>query len=97
MELKVGKRYVLRDGRITGPLENHNSHVYKYRCTKLGLSWKPNGSWEHDFAENSKDIVTEYKEYLEPTANQVLLIASSDIKAGDVIKVGVNAKEYVAK
>jgi len=64
MKLEIGKRYLLRDGRVTGPLTDNStsSEVYLFWCEKLSRSWTPDGDYLVSISgDNSCDIVAEYE------------------------------------
>jgi hypothetical protein len=70
IQLEVGKRYVLRNGIITGPLRTANNGTnYKYEAEFYEydgqekpyiFAWLENGSHLHANIENRYDIVKEY-------------------------------------
>lgn len=70
IQLEVGKRYVLRNGIVTGPLRIANNgtnyiyeaEIYEYeeQVTPYIPSWLKNGSRLHSTIENEYDIVKEY-------------------------------------
>lgn len=64
--LEVGKRYVLRDGRVTGPLEGTSNADYPLWCNELATSWTRSGAYSIGFDREPQDIVAEY---IEPPAS----------------------------
>ncbi len=66
LKLEVGKRYVLRNGQITGPLQLRDgdfSSYFPFKCSVLGHSWKPYGEYDgYGHCSSPEDIVAEYVE-----------------------------------
>jgi hypothetical protein len=65
LTLEVGKRYVTRDGRVTGTMDFSNSNVFHGYRAVVGDNqhpsyWKSDGSWS-DVGETSFDLVSEYE------------------------------------
>jgi hypothetical protein len=64
MKLEYGKRYVTRDGRVTGPLEENrvgcweDSHPFHDPVTKN--TWTQFGRWSPSNKDNKLDLVSEY-------------------------------------
>lgn len=61
MKLEIGKRYVRRDGFVTGPLENNTSPDYPLWDDDHTRSYTPNGAYLLG-ETNLEDIVAEYEE-----------------------------------
>lgn len=60
MKLEVGKRYVLRNGSVTGPLEATGLNDYPFLSTEPEVvSWTSDG-YELAHREGAFDIVSEY-------------------------------------
>jgi hypothetical protein len=62
LKLEVGKRYVLRNGGIVGPLHNYNHDFYPFKCQTSNLIWMRNGDFVYRGGHHPKDIVAEYVE-----------------------------------
>jgi hypothetical protein len=65
MKLEYGKRYVRRDGVVTGPLElnDYTGTRYPFKDPIRDLNYPPSGDWYVDSPrEDSLDLVHEYKE-----------------------------------
>ena len=68
LKLEVGKRYVRRDGVVTGEIElnevgNHYYSTHPFKCTTPNLAtYKSNGGYHVDKSEDSYDLMSEYKE-----------------------------------
>lgn len=61
LTLQVGKRYVQRDGTVTGGLVENGNSYYPFRCHVLERNWEADGTWMRG-ARNQRDIVAEYQE-----------------------------------
>lgn len=61
IQLEVGKRYVQRDGTVTGGLVENGNSYYPFRCHVLERIWEADGTWMRG-ARNQRDIVAEYQE-----------------------------------
>lgn len=77
MQLEIGKRYILRSGKVTGPLEaNRISGCWYFPFTAqvddLIMTWRADGGWNSSFGATTddRDIVEEYTE-LEPVLSWV--------------------------
>ena len=64
IQLQVGKRYVCRDGLITGQLQTHASYgtTYPFRCPLSGGLYAANGEYIVGHSEHRRTIVCEYAE-----------------------------------
>lgn len=64
IKLEVGKRYVLRNGLITGPLKENTkeSAPYLFWCDVLGVSWDASGNYCLSHDNHPRDIISEYIE-----------------------------------
>ena len=61
MQLELGKRYVMRDGTLTGPLRLTGCDTYRWGCGLLGYSWEGDGHyWRSQNPNDKRDIVEEY-------------------------------------
>lgn len=66
MLIEVGKRYVRRDGAITGPLvpSDHDNPEdqknYPFSDSHRHLTYATNGQWALDVSETPFDLVEEY-------------------------------------
>jgi hypothetical protein len=69
MKLEVGKRYVRRDGKVTGPLKRSDNPTYPFYCEELKATWEVTGEL---FPPRSTpaDLVAEYVEPQQPTATK---------------------------
>lgn len=67
MKLQLGKRYVRRDGKVTGPLESVGLETYPFFDQLRGLSYTESGSY-YAVGEDDYDLVSEY---IEPEAVKV--------------------------
>ena len=71
MQLKYGKRYITRDGRVTEPLERGGSTRYLFEASVLSDGSLSRFSWTsagHSLGEDQKaglDLVSEYVELAE--------------------------------
>ena len=61
IQLEVGKRYVRRDGRVTGPLRTDNHAIYPFYDPDTQFSYTPSGS-RFRGSESFYDLVAEYSE-----------------------------------
>lgn len=62
IELEVGKRYVMRNGEVTGELEEQDNPSYPFTDGDLSWTWD-GGYWTWDDGEDSVyDIIAKYKE-----------------------------------
>lgn len=65
IKLEVGKRYVLRNGEVVGPLSDYGSGDFRFTARNNSgqrLSWRIDGSERLDGRESCEDIVSEYIE-----------------------------------
>lgn len=62
MQLELGKRYVQRDGMVTGNIEQSKSFVFPFMAKVGGVvhSWRESGSYAIDERSHEWDIVSEY-------------------------------------
>ena len=60
LKLKVGKRYVRRDGGVTDPLIENDSGHFILRDTNFNLTYKSNGQYNYGTASPA-DLISEYK------------------------------------
>ena len=61
MKLEPGKRYVRRDGEVTGPLVRYESRKYPFYDHAECEVYRPNGRyWDH--GEEPEDLISEYIE-----------------------------------
>lgn len=63
MELKIGKRYVTREGQVTGPLSISSLRNFPFRgkLGKLWGDWTENGSYDvNSLGTNMLDLVSEF-------------------------------------
>lgn len=60
IKLEVGKRYVMRNGDVTGPLEISNNPTYPYQDRKTGRVWTVYGDYLGKPISSDLDIVSEY-------------------------------------
>jgi len=61
MKIKEGKKYILRDGTVTGKLSLHLANEYPFWCRKNNISFTINGAYSDDVREHRHDIVAKYK------------------------------------
>lgn len=61
VKLEVGKRYVRRDGKITGELVGEDNKWFPFRDTTHQCCYHIDGSFD-DGEETSIDLISEYKE-----------------------------------
>lgn len=84
MKLETGKRYVLRDGRVTEPLFA-NKYITKYKYSGFvdgdPLSWMEDGSWRSPLDTCRADIVAVFDEAApEPVhVNEALILHVMEI------------------
>lgn len=72
MKLEVGKRYVLRNGEVTEPLEETSDPVHKFAARAKNIvkrTWTESGHWLDGSTDKDLDIVAEY---VEPQPQQPL-------------------------
>lgn len=89
MKLEVGKRYVQRDGTVTGELVESGSPHYPFKCQELDRAWEKDGTWLEGFV-SLQDIVAEYKE---PMPNQEEQTMNKPHKHAEVIKAWADGAE----
>ncbi len=64
MQLQMGKRYVMRNGDITQPLEYRPDFFHGFPF-KDGIDvWREDGTWAMDREECQFDVVREYTDYV---------------------------------
>jgi len=63
MKLEPGKRYVTREGEVTGPLYKNDSEGWPFvgRVDGFNLSWRESGRYIRG-RESAQDLVSEYTE-----------------------------------
>ena len=66
MKLEAGKRYVMRNGLITGALIKVSSKNYPFFCKVHDKCWKEDGSFMDLGVHDPEDIVGEYAEHYAP-------------------------------
>lgn len=77
MNLQLGKRYVRRDGEVTGPLENSGSKAFPFHCPLRVCSYTESGSYYAD-GEDNYDLISEY---IEPEAVADAMLAARKERA----------------
>jgi len=65
MKLELNKRYVTRDGRVTGPLHALGAYGYAFCCPILKFTWMEDGRFRDEGVSN-KDLVSEYTKEGQP-------------------------------
>lgn len=67
VRLEEGKRYVLRDGRVTGPMHAKEHRTYNWWAGVEGfiLSWTDDGKFRAWMDASAQDVVSEYVEAVE--------------------------------
>ena len=60
MIIEEGKRYVRRDGSISGPISEHSLKIYCWTDGKY--TYSHSGRWSTENYETSLDLIEEYKE-----------------------------------
>ena len=60
MKIEEGKRYVRRDGSISGPISEHSLKIYCWTDGKY--TYSHSGRWSTENYETSLDLIEEYKE-----------------------------------
>lgn len=61
MKLEVGKRYVRRDGKVTGPIELYNHEQYHFRDSMHAHTYHESGVWSL-VEKTERDLISEYIE-----------------------------------
>lgn len=69
LKIEIGKRYILRNGLVTEPIEkdDHVNFCFKAKVKEPSYSdfsvfcWTRNGRFLASTLENRKDIIREYK------------------------------------
>jgi len=62
MKIKEGKKYILRDGTVTGKLVLlPQNDPYLFKCMKIGMSFRLDGTYIDDAIKHLHDIVAKYK------------------------------------
>lgn len=69
LKIEIGKRYVLRNGLITEPIEKDNHTTFCFTAkvkqpqynTPSVMNWTKNGRYLAKTLENRYDIIEEYK------------------------------------
>lgn len=69
MQLEVGKRYVLRNGEVTGSLEHCESLRGWLKDSRR--TWREDGMWSSADATGAYDIVSEYSEPSSDPVNDI--------------------------
>jgi len=59
MKLEIGKRYIRRDGSVTGPLEYRVPHTFPFNCEMF--SYKEDGVYNYE-PGSPQDLISEYVE-----------------------------------
>ena len=68
MKLEYGKRYVRRDGEVTGPLQKNPSRDYPFNDDANANSYSKTGDYNLDDGEDCPfDLVSEYETPVPPT------------------------------
>lgn len=62
LEVQVGKRYVRRDGQVTGLIVYSGSTDYPFRDSVRHLTYKSDGVWDVTRHPTTEDLVSEYVE-----------------------------------
>ena len=69
LQLELGKRYVRRDGDVSGPLKHHNDTTYPFMDPEHGLSYTPDGHF-CGTSERAEDFVSLFVEPDPPVPKQ---------------------------
>lgn len=62
MKLQLGKRYIGRNGLVTGPLENSGSEEYPFRDAESGRTYTGFGCYFTGNEKSDRDLISEYIE-----------------------------------
>lgn len=68
LEVQVGKKYVRRDGRVSGPIEYSGGTDYPFRDSVTHFTYKSDGTWDVTRHPAAEDLVSEYVEPAKPEA-----------------------------
>lgn len=72
MKIEAGKRYVLREGSLTGKLvPRANSKSYCFSCPETSRHWMEDGRYVDDHYERPYDVVREYHDETNPAPEPV--------------------------
>jgi len=70
MKLELNKRYIRRDGEVTGPLEAKQNDLYMLRDPKYRVSYTLQGQLYAEFTDDW-DLIAEYVEPIEPKTQRL--------------------------
>jgi len=87
MKLEAGKRYLTRDGQVTGPLIQTPNYLHSYEgmVGEVSLSWLDNGKWLDECTEQRLDLVSEYLATGETTNDIVTKSGSHYVAEGNQV------------
>jgi len=66
LQLEVGKRYVRRDGEVSGLIESWSGSDYQFKDSRTWSTYTKFGQFDVDDEKNQLDLITEYTEQAAP-------------------------------
>ena len=87
MKIEAGKRYVSRDGDITGPMERRNSSLFPWQDSdNPDAIYTENGMYRYDGEVTGFDLIALYEDKSEPK-EQIM-----KFKVGDKVTINANGQ-----
>ncbi len=83
LKLEVGKRYVRRDGTVTGPLTHADNRKYPFYCAKFNLTWTVTGEMLPPHTSRA-DLVAEYSPSAAATDEETVAAFNELVRAGKI-------------
>jgi hypothetical protein len=82
LKIEAGKRYIRRDGVISGPIEpNPNTYLYPWFDSKNSYTYASNGNYYADADITKIDLI---EEYIEPvTEQEINIIVETEMQIND--------------
>ncbi len=86
IQIQAGKRYVKRNGEISGVIEDHDHEEYPFIDSENERSYAADGYYYHREKEDEDDLVSEYPEPSAEPSSLVQNVSLRDYFAGQALQ-----------